>query len=125
MNCLRIFADENGESHFDEIEVSFKEVAFAPPAPPFLISEPIEAKNLIFLSFPSQWFGDWHPSPAHQYFFLLSGRLEAEVSDGEIRQIEPGAAVLLEDTVGKGHVTRVLGEDEVQAIFVQLPAGGS
>ncbi len=124
MHCLRIYADDDGESHFDEVEVPLEEANFAPPAPPFLVSEPLNAKNLIFMSFSSGWFGDWHPSPAHQYFFLLSGRLEAEVSDGEIRQIEPGAAVLLEDTVGKGHVTRVLGEDEVQAIFVQMPPGG-
>ena len=124
MNCLRIFADENGESHFDEAEVPLKETNFAPPAPPFLVSEPLDAKNLIFISFTRGWFGDWHPTPAHQYFFLLAGRLEAEVSDGEVRQIEPGTAVLLEDLNGKGHVTQVLGEDEVRAIFVQLPAGG-
>jgi quercetin dioxygenase-like cupin family protein len=43
--------------------------------------------------------------------FCLSGEIEAEVSDGEVRRFGPGAVILLEDTSGPGHITRVVGED--------------
>ena len=32
-----------------------------------------------------------------------------------------GSAVLLEDTAGKGHRSRVIGDEDVLAIVVQLP----
>ena len=121
MNCLRIFSDASGESHFDEVDITLASTNFAPPAPPFLVSEPAAAERLLFLKFPRNWFGDWHPTPTHQYFVLLAGLLEAEVSDGDVRRVEPGTVVLLEDTSGRGHVTRVLGETEAEGMFVQLP----
>jgi hypothetical protein len=52
----------------------------------------------------------------------MSGELEVEVSDGEIRRFSAGSLVLLEDTTGKGHLTRVVGSTGVDAVFVQLPA---
>jgi len=38
----------------------------------------------------------------------IDGRVELEVSDGEKRVFGPGSVLLLEDTTGKGHVTRSL-----------------
>ena len=119
MNCVRVFSDLNGESHFDDVAITLTEANFAPPAPPLLVSAAIEAKNLIFCTVPAGWDGDWHPTPARQYFLL--GQLEVEVSDGEIRQASPGAIVLLEDISGKGHVTRVLGNTKAEGVFVQVP----
>ncbi len=121
MKCLRIFADGRGESHFDEVDIPLSEVNFAPPAAPLQMSERLEARNLIFATLPQGWYGDWHPTPARQYFVLLTGSLEAEVSDGEVRRVTPGAAVLVEDTSGKGHVTRVLGDTEARGVFIQIP----
>jgi quercetin dioxygenase-like cupin family protein len=67
-------------------------------------------EGFAIISSPSGWFGDWHPAPRKQYMFCLSGELEVEVSDGEIRRFNPGSVILLEDTSGKGHVSRVVGE---------------
>ena len=50
----------------------------------------------------------------------LAGEVEAEVSDGETRRIGPGSITLLEDTWGKGHRSRVVGDDEVLLAVVQL-----
>ncbi len=121
MKYMRIFADGSGESHLDEVEIPLTEASFAPPAAPFPISERLEAKNLIFCMIPRGWVGDWHPTPARQYFILLSGVLEVEVSDGEVWRATPGSAVLVEDTSGKGHVTRVVGDSSAQGVFIQLP----
>jgi len=36
----------------------------------------------------------------------LTGEVEFETSDGDIRRLPPGSVVLAEDTTGKGHITR-------------------
>lgn len=49
----------------------------------------------------------------------LSGEMDFEVSDGEVRRLMPGSILLLEDTTGKGHVSRVIAGDATMAA-VQL-----
>ncbi len=122
MKCLRISADETGASQFDEVEISLREMNFLPPAAPLLVSEPIVSERMLFATLPVGWDGSWHPAPARTYFFMLSGQMEVEVPGGERRRIKPGDAVLLEDTSGTGHLTRVIGDSPVDGAYVQLPA---
>ena len=125
MKYTRIYADANGESHFEDVEVPFQEVDFAPPAPPLNLSLFSPAAQYGFVVFPadrySGWRESWHPTPQRQIFFVLSGVGELEVSDGEVRRFEPGSAVLLEDTTGKGHRNRAVSTDDVVTAVVQLP----
>ena len=120
MQVTRIYADESGESHFEDIEVSVSPVDFAPPAPPLHISSPVASAQMLFASLPRGWFGDWHPAPRRQYWVGLRGTVEVSVSDGASRRFGPGSVVLLEDVSGKGHVTRVVDEHDAQGMFVQL-----
>ncbi|MEW6614323.1 MAG: cupin domain-containing protein [Thermodesulfobacteriota bacterium] len=121
MKYTRIYADSSGESHFEDVEVEIKEVNFAPPAPPVNLSSFNPASQYCFLESPAGWYGDWHPTPQRQLFFFLSGEIEIEVSDGEIRQFGPGSITFQEDTVGKGHASRVLGDNIARMVAVQLP----
>lgn len=116
----RVFADADGDSHFEDIEIDFASVNFAPPAPPFDVSPFNPATRYGFVKSPAGWIGDWHPTPKKQIFFYLSGEIEAEVSDGEIRRFGPGSITLVEDTAGKGHKSRVIGDSEVLLAVVQL-----
>lgn len=120
MNYTRIYCDSYGESHFEDVSVKTAPVVFAPPAPPLNMAEPLEAERTILCTIPAKWVGDWHPAPRRQFYFQMSGELEVEVSDGEIRRFSAGSLVLLEDTTGKGHLTRVVGDTVVDAVFVQL-----
>lgn len=120
MKYVRIYADANGESHFEDVEVELTPVDFAPPAPPMNLSAFTPATKFGFVSAPLGWYGDWHPTPRQQIFFSLSGEIEAEVSDGEKRRLGPGSVTLLEDTTGKGHTTRVVGTADVLLAVVQL-----
>jgi quercetin dioxygenase-like cupin family protein len=117
---IHIYSDAAGESHFADIEVQFTEGDFAPPAPPLFTSSPVEARQTLFFHAPVGWFGDWHPTPARQYFVALSGDLEVHVSDGELRHVRGGDVVLLEDLAGRGHTTRVVSDVPATAIIVQL-----
>ncbi len=120
MIYTRIYADENGESHFEDVEVKFKSIDFAPPAPPLDLSEFGPAESCSLLRGPESWYGDWHPAPYRQLHFYLSGEIKAETSDGEIRQFGPGSIILVEDTTGKGHRSRVAGSSETLIATVKL-----
>jgi len=55
---------------------------------------------------------DWHRGPSHRYVITLSGRGELEVAGGKKIPVEPGHIELIEDTTGKGHITKVIGAED-------------
>jgi hypothetical protein len=121
MKYLRVFSDSVGETHFEDLDTSFALVNYAPPAPPLLASAFNPALQYGFIRIPAGWYGDWHPVAGRQMHFYLSGEVEAQVSDGEIRHAIPGTVALVEDTTGKGHVSRAIGADDVLIAVVLLP----
>ena len=120
MHYIRVYPDADSESHFEDAVMEFKSVDFAPPAPPLDLSSFSQATQFGFLRAPAGWEGDWHPTPCRQWIIYLTGEIEVEVSDGEIRRLGPGSITLVEDTTGKGHRSRVVGDSEVLAVVVQL-----
>jgi quercetin dioxygenase-like cupin family protein len=62
---------------------------------------------------------DWRPAPRRQYAITLSGRGEIEVAGGKKISVGPGSIDLVEDTTGKGHITRVIGTED--RVTLQLP----
>jgi hypothetical protein len=61
-----------------------------------------------------------HPAPHVQLMVVLQGILEAGASDGEIRTFHPGDALLVEDTVGTGHTSRVTGEERCYMLVIPM-----
>ena len=120
MKYTQVYADENGESHFEDLEVEMKSVDFAPPAPPLYLSEFSPAIQYGFLEGPVEWFGDCHPAPYRQLHFYLFGEVEVEVSDSEMRRFKSGSVILVEDTIGKGHKSRNAGSEKVPIAIVKL-----
>lgn len=120
MKCTRIYCGADGLSHFSDVSFDVAPVDFAPPAPPLFLAAPVDAERVVFCQFPAGWFGDWHPAPRRQFFIQMSGELEVRVGDDEVRRFSAGSVVLLEDTAGNGHITRVLGDVGVEGVFVQL-----
>jgi len=117
---VRLYADTNGESHFADEEMELKSVNFAPPSPTVDISAFTPVKNFVMLRTPAGWFGDWHPTPHRQFFFFLNGEVDVQASDGNVRRFGPGSVVLVEDTTGAGHTTRVTTDGPWIAAVVQL-----
>jgi hypothetical protein len=117
LSYVRLFSDASGESHFGPLEIGMTTRNFAPPAPSFDVSELTPASSCGFLRVPKGWTGELHPSPMRMWVFFLSGEMEFEASDGERRPGLPGKAILLEDTTGKGHLSRVTGDaDAILAV---------
>jgi quercetin dioxygenase-like cupin family protein len=120
MHVTRIHADQSGESHFEDIEIELSPIEAAPPVTPLNVSSPVLAARMILAQLPPGWLSDWHPAPRRQYWVGILGTVEVTVSDGEVRLFGPGSIALLEDLVGKGHVTRAIGDHGAQAMFIQL-----
>ena len=120
MKYLRLYADENGESHFEELEAEFDMALYAPPAPAFGVSAPVGTTRYVMVHFPARWDSELHPAPRRQLFVMLSGRFQGQTSGGAVRDLGPGDVILMEDTTGKGHAARTLDGTEVHALMVHL-----
>ena len=105
--CLRIFADTSGETHMEDVDITLQPRKIFKDNPPFPISE----------NFPASWYNvchlpaglgevDWHNPPRPLLVLWLTGEVEFETSDGNIRRLPAGSVVLAEDTTGKGHISR-------------------
>ncbi len=120
MRYTRLYATEDGESHFEHVEIAFTPTEYAPPALPLDLSAFADAKQFGFMQAPAGWSSDWHPTSARNMFFVLSGEWEVTASDGETQRFGVGSALLVEDTSGKGHQSRVVGETDSLAAMVEL-----
>ncbi len=118
---VRLFADERGESHFEEIDIELAPVDFAPPAAPLHVVALFPATGCGFVCAPAEWAGQVpHPAPRRRVFCGLRGEYEITASDGAVRRFPVGAVLLLEDTTGKGHSTRITSDEEALVFVVTL-----
>jgi hypothetical protein len=125
MQYVRVYADSAGESHFADVEIDLTPVAMTSSAPPLQLSSFMPATECSFMRVPAGWQRTWRPTPRRELFFCLSGEIESEVSDGEVRRFGPGSIMLSDDATGKGHTSRSVGTDAALFGVVQLPEEGA
>ena len=131
MRCLRIYATLDGESHFGEVDIAMTLTRSFPDGTPVEHSARYEASRSAFYEASRVRFvhipagareADFHKPPERLLAIWLDGHVEFETSDGETRRVSAGNAVLVEDTHGKGHISRHPPEGQ-NAIQVLLPRG--
>ena len=114
---VRLFSDAGGESHFQDIAVSPDRELSVPPAPPLRMRALGPAVTAALVGGDSGWHGEVaHPAPFPMLQSYLVGTVEVTASDGESRRFGPGSLVLVEDTDGRGHSTRILDEDVIMLV---------
>jgi quercetin dioxygenase-like cupin family protein len=106
----RIYTGPDGLSHAQEIEMKINGG----------VSEMMKATGVEFSSRRPAPSNGWHTGPRRQFVITLSGRAEVEVADGKKVAIGPGQIDLIEDTTGKGHITRNLGPDDRVVVTIPL-----
>jgi hypothetical protein len=74
-------------------------------------SERLPATGIVFRETTADYENSWHRAPRRQYVISLAGGISITASDGETRHIGAGEIVLVEDTTGKGHITKSSGAD--------------
>jgi len=115
MKVTRIYADDQGETHFADVDVELK-----PGGEIGHLSRPIPAKSVIFRRNDPGYDYDWHNAPQRQFIVLLDGAIELEVSDGSRRTLGAGEILLMDDTTGRGHRTRHVEPRERRSLFIVL-----
>ncbi len=115
MHVTRVYADADGESHFDDIDIPLAE-----SGPIGSMSQCMPAHGVIFRENEPGYDFDWHCAPRRQYIVLLDGAIELTVSDGETRRFAGGDVLLVEDTTGKGHQTRHTRPQRRRSLFIPL-----
>ena len=115
MKIHRLYADKNGESHFETVEIALTESSRAGR-----LSERMPATGVIFREVMPDYDLDWHPAPRRQYIVNLDAGVQITASDGESRIIKAGEVLLVEDTHGKGHLSKSVGGKMRHSIFVPI-----
>lgn len=114
---LRIYADNNGETHMQDVDMALLPKEVFEGCPPLRLSETLQASGCRFLRVPSgMHVVGWHNPPCRKLVIWLTGVVEFETSDGDIRRVAAGSVVLAEDTTGKGHVSRHPPEGQLQVM---------
>ena len=118
---VRIYTDEAGESHFEDLETELIFTDFAPPAPPMAVAPFLPSEKMQWLGAPRGWPGDVpHPVPTRGVFVVTQGEVEVTTSDGDVRRFTAGTVVLSEDTWGKGHRSVVTSDIDVVILVISV-----
>jgi hypothetical protein len=108
----RLYTGTDGQTHAEETEAKFT-------------GAPNEVFKLMSITgaelhrYPPGTVQDWHNAPRRQYVITLSGQGEVELVGGKKIHMGPGHIDLAEDTTGKGHITRTIGNED--RITITLP----
>ena len=104
----RLYTGADGQTHADETEAAFTSGG---------VLKLMEVTGAELHRMSPSSAADWHRGPRRQYVITLSGTGEMEIAGGQKIPVAPGHISLIEDTTGKGHVTRNF-EDR---LTLQLP----
>ena len=115
MNIHRLYADQKGESHFETVEIQYIESSRSGR-----LSARLPATGIIFREVQPDYDLDWHPAPRRQYIINLDAGVQITASDGESRRIGAGEVILVEDTYGKGHLSKAIDGKLRNCIFIPI-----
>jgi hypothetical protein len=123
----RIFTGPDGLSHAEDIELNLSARGvsdmFKATGAEFSVRPPTAGANPRNTNATDPTSSEWHTGPARQFVITLSGNSEVEVSGGVHVLAGPGHINLIEDTTGKGHVTRNFGPEDRIALTIPLADG--
>jgi mannose-6-phosphate isomerase-like protein (cupin superfamily) len=99
----RIVPDSNGVSHFQDLELSLR----SHPAIPRTDAVRVKSASFILAEDVNMPI---HPAPRRQFVVVLTGAIEIQCGDSEVRRISAGEVLLVEDVSGAGHSFRTVSE---------------
>jgi len=115
MKITRLYTGDDGESHFEDIEIRLQDTGSTSRQ-----SEHMKATGIYFVETDGTLDIHWRNAPRQQYVVILEGGLEMDVGDGTKRQFGLGDIFLAEDITGRGHNTRAANHQPFKALCVTL-----
>ena len=123
----RIFTGPDGLAHAEDIELKLSDRGvsemFKATGAEFSVRQPTPGASPSNTGAARADDPGWHTGPARQFVITLAGSSEIEVAGGVHVLTKPGHINIIEDTTGKGHITRNFGPEPRIALTIPLPDG--
>ena len=110
MGTFRLYTGPDGQGRIETIDIE-KKADWLKGLPTTQIS---------FSVWPVGRFLDWHPAPRRQYIVNVDAGVQITASDGESRKIGAGEILLVEDTWGKGHLSKAIDGKMRHCLFIPI-----
>jgi hypothetical protein len=127
MIITRIYTGPDGLAHAEDIELKLNgrgaSEMFKATGAEFSVRQPTPGASASNKGAATANDPGWHTGPARQFVITLSGSSEVEVAGGVHVVAGPGHINLIEDTTGKGHITRNFGPEDRIALTIPLADG--
>jgi len=114
MRLTRMYQGDDGESHFEEIEIGLRHFDVGD------VSRRLFPLSTSFRVTQPGWHFDWHNAAGKTMIIVIQGVVQTEVTNGEVRRFGPGDICYAEDVDGPGHKTTDL-EGPRLNFMVHLP----
>jgi quercetin dioxygenase-like cupin family protein len=109
-NFIRLYTGKDNLTHIEEMDLTTHPELATLQA----------AKGVVFRTTKPGYFSDWHNAPRRQFVITLAGEMEIGLADGSVHRYGPGHVTLAEDLTGKGHTTRVVGNQPRLTVTIPL-----
>ena len=110
----RLYTGPDNQTHAEQSELKFT------PGTTSEVSKLMQVNGAELHRAAAGNVEDWHRAHRRQYVITLSGQGELEIADGKKISVGPGSILLVEDTTGKGHITKVIGAED--RVTIQIPS---
>ena len=115
MQIVRVYAGDDGESHFEDLDIELDDRGVLGA-----VSEIWPAQGVIFRTVEGDYDLDFHTAPRRQLVVNLHGAVDIEIGDGTVRRLNGGDVLLAEDTTGRGHKSRNVDGQPRTCLFIPL-----
>jgi hypothetical protein len=115
MNLVRVFTGDDGQSHYDDVEVPLGDYGSMGA-----ISKLWPGTGVQFHQVTGDYNLDFHVAPRRQLVVNLTRSVEIEVGNGDKRLLGPGSILLAEATTGQGHISRNVNGEPRSCLFIHL-----
>lgn len=116
VRCVRLFTDEHGQVQAQEGGLQYETAERGDHT-----TRTFSAKQVFYRSTTAPASSDWHLDPTRQFVITLQGHLAFETETGQAFELQRGDVLLTEETAGKGHRWRMLGDEPWVRVYVTLP----
>lgn len=115
MQIVRMYTGDDGESHFEDVEIDYEATGRAGR-----LSKLLAGPGFHFWKVGGSYDLDFHNAPRRQFIMNLAGGVDIEVGDGTVRRMGPGSILLAEDISGQGHRSKVVDGAPRQCLVIPV-----
>lgn len=116
LRCVRVYTDSRGQVQAQEGTLKYDEAERGD-----FTTAQMSANKVFFRHTPAGLASAWHPDPNRQLVVTLKGHLAFETEAGQHFEIREGDVLFTEETGGKGHRWRMIGDEPWVRVYITLP----